>query len=94
MSRLSLMWKKAEQPVRIGVKRRNRISFVPPFYGFLRLFTAYGFKNFQPRMNTDGHGAGEGGEGAAWGHAAYKARSGRRSATDPTLEVTVTLKSA
>jgi hypothetical protein len=30
--------------VTLGVKRRNRIGFVPPFYGFLRLFTANGKK--------------------------------------------------
>jgi hypothetical protein len=47
----SSMREKAEQPVRKGVKRRNRISFVPPFYGFLRLFTPSGFKNLICRFN-------------------------------------------
>jgi len=54
----SSMRKKAEQPVKIAVKSRNRISFVTPFYGFLRLFTANGFKNLfspvQPPANRGG----------------------------------------
>ena len=50
-SRLSLVCKKAEQPVRICEKRRNRISFVPPFYGFLRLFTPFLFKNLFCRLS-------------------------------------------
>jgi hypothetical protein len=50
-SRPSSMCKKAEQRARKGVKRRNRISFVPPFYGFLRLFTPYGLKIYFRRFN-------------------------------------------
>jgi hypothetical protein len=57
-SRPFSMRKKAEQPVRICGKRRNRISFVPPFYGFLRLFTPYRLKNLfspvQPPANHSG----------------------------------------
>jgi len=55
----SLMHKKAEQPVRIGVKRRNRISFVPPFYGFLRLTgLEICFRRFnRPQTAADGFNA-------------------------------------
>ena len=42
---------KAEQPAGLCGKRRNirrnRIGFVPPFYGFSRLFTAIGRKKVQ-----------------------------------------------
>ena len=45
---LSARRKKEEQPALLCGNRRNirrnRISFVPPFYGFLRLFTANGKK--------------------------------------------------
>jgi hypothetical protein len=38
-------WEYTRKGGTLGVKRRNRIGFVPPFYGFLRLFTANGKKN-------------------------------------------------
>jgi hypothetical protein len=50
-----------------GEKRRNRISFVTPFYGFLRLFTPYGFKFYFRRFNRPQTTAGVQGRGVECG---------------------------
>ena len=45
-------WEYARKGGTLGVKRRNRIGFVPPFYGFLRLFTAIGLEKSAVQWNA------------------------------------------
>jgi hypothetical protein len=55
-------------------KRRNRIGFVPPFYGFSRLFTANGKKHSHggPDELTTGYAAPDGASEVGSGRDYYK----------------------